>query len=135
MPNKRIKASELPKIRKKLLDAQGWLCPLCERDLSMVKPRQRCVDHDHALTGPAAGAVRGVLCSNCNGNEGRIKRRILCAQGHLTSIEWLENLLAYWKKHATNQTGMIHHTFKTAEERRLLKNKKARIYRARKAKR
>jgi hypothetical protein len=89
------------------------------------------VDHDHSKEGPNAGAIRGVLCSNCNGNEGRIRRRVLCAKGHLTEIEWLQNLVTYWRVHQTNQTGLIHHTHKTPNEERLLKNQKAREYRAR----
>ena len=127
---RRIKPAELPAIRKVLLDNQGWKCPLCERDMKYIKPQQRCVDHDHAKTGPSAGALRGVLCSNCNGNEGRVRRRVLCAQGHLTTIEWLENLLAYYKLHTTNQTGLVHHTHKTQEEVRLKRNADARKRRA-----
>jgi hypothetical protein len=129
---RKIKASDLKWVRDMLLEKQGWVCPLCGRDMRNVQPRQRCVDHDHALDGPAAGAIRGCLCSNCNGNEGRIKNRVDCSKGNLNPIEWLENLLNYWKKHRTNQTGLIHHTWKSPEERRILKNQKARDYRARK---
>lgn len=130
----RIKQGDRTKVRKILLDAQGWICPLCERDMKFIQPRQRCVDHDHNKTGPSAGAIRGVLCSNCNGNEGRIRRRVLCSQGHLDTIKWLENLLNYWKLHSTPQTNLIHDTFKTPNEERLLRNKKARIRRAKKGK-
>ena len=122
----RIKPADLKAIRTALIRKQEGLCPLCERELSYIKPQQRCVDHNHAKTGAAAGAIRGVLCSNCNGNEGRIRRRVLCAKGHLSELEWLKNLVAYWEEHQENQTGYIHHTYKTAEEERLLKNKKAR---------
>lgn len=126
----RIKPIDLKVVRAALLSAQDNICPLCERDLTYIKPQQRCVDHDHSKTGPAAGAIRGVLCSNCNGNEGRIRRRVLCAKGHLNEIEWLQNLLDYWRQHQENQTGLIHHTYKTANEERLIKNQKARQYRA-----
>jgi hypothetical protein len=128
----RIKQVDLKVVRAALVKEQGGLCPLCERELSYIKPQQRCVDHDHSKEGPSAGAIRGVLCSNCNGNEGRIRSRVLCAKGHLSEIEWLQNLLDYWKAHQTNQTGLIHHTHKTPNEERLLKNKKAREYRRRK---
>lgn len=127
----RIKPLDLKLVRAALLKEQDNLCPLCERDLSYIKPQQRCVDHDHSKEGPSAGAIRGVLCSNCNGNEGRIRTRVLCAKGHLSELEWLENLVAYLRKHETNQTGLIHHTHKTPNEERILKNKKAREYRAR----
>ena len=129
----RIKPLDLKVVRAALIQEQGGICPLCHRELKYIKPQQRCVDHDHSKTGPSAGAIRGVLCSNCNGNEGRIRNRVLCSKGHLSEIEWLEHLLAYWKTHTVNQTGLIHHTHKTPEEARLLRNKKARAYR-RKAK-
>ena len=128
----RIKAVDLKVVRQALLKEQDWICPLCERDLHYVKPQQRCVDHNHAKQGDSAGAIRAVLCSNCNGNEGRIRNRVLCAKGHLDEIEWLQNLVDYWREHQENQTGLIHHTHKTANEERLLKNKKAKAYRLRK---
>ena len=132
--NIRLKQIDLKVVRAALLEEQNWECPLCRRNLKYIQPAQRCVDHDHSKTGESAGAVRGVLCKNCNGNEGRIRRRVLCSQGSLESIDWLENLLAYWKLHATNQTGLIHHTHKTATELRLIQNKKARERRAKKRK-
>ena len=132
--NRKISARELPAIRTQLLDQQGWRCMLCERDMRMVRPKQRCVDHDHAKTGPSAGAIRGVLCSNCNGNEGRINTRVVCSKGTLSKVEWLENLLNYWKTHRTNQTGLVHHTYKTPDELRLLRNRRARQRRAAKKK-
>lgn len=119
-------------MRSALLKQQNYVCPLCGKDLKNLRPQQRCVDHDHALSGPSAGAIRGVLCSNCNGNEGRILKRVQCAKDNLTVIEWLENLLTYWKHHSVNRTGLIHHKWKTPEERRLIKNQKAREYRQRK---
>jgi len=130
----RLKPTDLKIVRAALLKEQGGICPLCERELKYVKPQQRCVDHDHAKTGASAGAIRGVLCSNCNGNEGRIRRRVLCSKGHLSEIEWLRNLLVYWEHHTVNRTGLVHHTYKTPDEERLLRNKKARAYRRRKAK-
>jgi len=127
---RKITRKELNTVRTKLLDQQGWKCPLCERNMKLVRPAQRCVDHDHSKTGPSAGAIRGVLCANCNGNEGRIRTRVVSAQGSLSSIEWLTNLLDYWRKHTTNQTGLVHPTYKTPEELREQRNKKARIMRA-----
>ena len=127
----RIKAVDLPVVRNALLKQQDNTCPLCERNMSYIKAQQRCVDHDHSKQGASAGAIRGVLCSNCNGNEGRIRNRVLVSKGHLSEIEWLKNLLDYWVEHKENQTGLIHHTHKTPNEERLLKNKKARAYRKR----
>jgi hypothetical protein len=122
----RIKAGDRKKIRNALYKQQDKICPLCQRDMSYLRPAQRCLDHDHAATGPSAGAIRGVLCKNCNGNEGRIRRRVLSSMGSLTEIEFLKNLVEYWELHSTNQTGLIHDTYKTPAEARAYRNKKAR---------
>jgi hypothetical protein len=45
-----------------LLEAQGGLCAICK-----VAPAAH-VDHDHAT-----GAVRALLCFNCNGGLGQFK--------------------------------------------------------------
>lgn len=47
-----------------MIEAQGGLCALCQE-----RPA-RHVDHDHVT-----GAVRGVLCFNCNGGLGQFKDR------------------------------------------------------------
>lgn len=47
-----------------LIDSQGGLCALCRE-----RPAAH-VDHDHVT-----GAVRGVLCFNCNGGLGQFKDR------------------------------------------------------------
>ena len=48
-----------------MLDGQGWSCPLCDTSMTLKSAH---VDHDH-LT----GAVRGILCFNCNGGLGQFK--------------------------------------------------------------
>lgn len=108
----RLKTTELKEVRQELFVKQKGICPLCETDLGALPSKQMCVDHDHAKTGPSAGAIRGVLCSNCNGREGAIRNRVMRAKRKITPIKWLENLLAYWKKHSTNQTGLIHPSHK-----------------------
>ena len=52
-----------------LLEAQGWVCPICERDAADLK---LVTDHEHAR-GWAGMAdkdkktyTRGILCSHCN---------------------------------------------------------------------
>lgn len=130
----RIKSYDLKKVRDALIEEQGGLCPLCERDLTQLKAIQRTVDHNHVKSGPGAGAVRGALCSNCNGNEGRIRRRVLSSKGSMDEIKWLSNLVAYWDKHKENFTGLIHYKHKTADELREIRNKKQRQRRAAKKK-
>lgn len=50
----------------RMLDAQGWLCKVCDKQLAMRtfdlrKSNVACVDHDHGT-----GKIRGILCSHCN---------------------------------------------------------------------
>lgn len=84
------------------------------------------LDHDHST-----GFIRDVLCLNCNGIEGKVFNLARRAKNNLTEQEWLENLIAYHKRHAVPQHGgILHHTHKSEEEKRLARNKKARLKRA-----
>jgi len=88
--------------------------------------KEPVLDHDHST-----GYLRDVLCRNCNGIEGKVFNLARRAKADLSVEEWVENLLAYWKRHAEPQHGgVFHHTHKTAEERRLARNAKARARRA-----
>lgn len=48
---------------EKLLDQQNGCCAICDRHHSEF-PKSLCVDHVHS--GENKGAIRGLLCSNCN---------------------------------------------------------------------
>ncbi|QWT56569.1 exonuclease VII [Stenotrophomonas phage BUCT598] len=47
-------------------------------------------------------------------------------------IQFCMGLGAYLRKHEENRTGLLHPTHRTADEKRLLRNKRARIARAKK---
>lgn len=121
-PSVRIKASQIKAVTARILAEQSGICPLCRQE---IPDGMACLDHDHAT-----GEIRGVLCRNCNGIEGRIRNRVTTARRKLSSIEWLANLLAYWKLHRTSQHHLLHPTYKTEDEKRLLRNAKARARRA-----
>lgn len=57
---------------KRLLEVQGWKCPVCRADLNQAKPH---ADHCHDTKRP-----RGILCAQCNQAEGMIRRSGLNAQ-------------------------------------------------------
>lgn len=122
----RIKASQAEQVRVHLLKSQKYRCPLCGGSMTANSKKQPVLDHDHQT-----GYLRDILCRNCNGIEGKVYNLARRAKADLTTLEWLEHLLLYWKRHTTPQHGgILHHTHKTPEEKRLANNAKARAKRA-----
>lgn len=88
--------------------------------------KRPALDHCHTT-----GFLRDVVCINCNGVEGKVFNLARRAKAGLTVEEWLRNLLSYYERHSTPQHGgVLHHTHKTEEEKRLARNAKARKARA-----
>ncbi len=114
----RIKISEIPAYRDKYIIDQKGKCWLCEIDLSKVTP---CLDHDHET-----GFLRGVLCQNCNGIEGKIHNLARRAKRDKTKYDFVNKVLSYWNHFSACQRKEIHPTHKTPDEKRLRRNKKAR---------
>ena len=120
--NKRITARQAPMVRTALLKKQGYSCPLCGGSLKSTANKNPALDHDHT-----SGFIRDVLCINCNGMEGKVFNLARRAKGRLSELGWLRNFIDYHERHATPQHGgILHHTHRTEEEKRLLRNKKAR---------
>ena len=113
--------------------AQGNKCPLCNANFGDAKlvgkklvPKYTPVlDHNHDN-----GRLRGVLCNNCNGMEGKIKNRVRRASRDLTDVEWLQNLLDYWTYHKEPRSPYMYPTHKTEDDKRIRRNKLARLRRA-----
>src|ERR1039458_7171981 len=99
----RLKGSEIAEARALILKSQGYCCALCGIDLRTVPPKQVCLDHSHAT-----GFVRGVLCINCNQQEGRVHNSARRAKRGRSPYEWLVSLIEYWEYHAANCTGIYH---------------------------
>ena len=117
----RIKTKDIPALRERKLAEQNGKCAICAVEITGdIKP---CLDHDHQT-----GAIRDVLCNNCNGIEGKVFR--LCRRmGRGKSPGWMLGLIDdYWLKHAEkfNSDPVFHPTHKTPDEKRLRRNKKAR---------
>lgn len=85
---KRIPHSKIPKVREKLAKKQGWKCPICGRDL-----RRLIVTLDHCHK---TGYMRGALCNNCNGLEGKLNGILARLDvGKLGFDEIIKRLAAY----------------------------------------
>ena len=117
----RLKESQLPKLKKELLVKQNGMCPLCKRNMSGLSHDNVVVDHDHE-----SGYVRAALCRNCNGIEGKIKMLAVRCSSLKGYMNWIIRLANYYHKHREPQTNYIHHTHKTAYEKKALRNKRAR---------
>ena len=121
---RRLTATQVKLIRTKLAAEQGNRCALCGAQFGPKAPLDPVLDHDHKT-----GAVRGVLHRGCNSLLGKVEnngprygvRDILAFCGGLSN---------YLRKHMTNITGYLHPTHKTEDEKRLLRNMRARKSRA-----
>jgi hypothetical protein len=114
----RIKNKDIPALRDKIQAEQNGECWLCDVKLSTVVP---CLDHDHET-----GKIRGVLCGNCNGIEGKIHNLVRRAKRGMFKQDYLKRVIEYWLKHIVEPRSEIHPTHKTPDEKRLRRNKKAR---------
>lgn len=92
-----LTAKTLKEEKLQLYTAQNGVCRICKRDLN-PDVYSNHLDHDHALSGPRAGKVRGLLCNLCNATEGQIKHKFdrsgLKGQG-IDMVEWLKALVEY----------------------------------------
>jgi hypothetical protein len=120
----RIKTCDIPALRDRIAAEQGMACGICGVDLRSVK---MCLDHDHRT-----GVIRGVLCQNCNGIEGKVSNLANRGKRQGTRYGFIQSVLAYWDRHSTAQRQELHPLHRTADEKRLLRNKRARKRRAEK---
>lgn len=123
---KKLTAAQVKLVRVKIAAEQGNRCALCQGQLGIKAPLDPVLDHDHAT-----GAVRGVLHRGCNSLLGKVENNAP-RYGVRNIRAFCSGLAGYLLKHMTNVTGLLHHTYKTEDEKRLLRNKRARIARAKK---
>ena len=121
----RLKQSEVPLAKVLISKKQGGRCALCDEPLALITAQNRCLDHDHKT-----GVIRGVLCRNCNGIEGKIFNLINRAKRKKTVLQWAKKLIAYWILHSKPQTSRLHPTHRTPDEKRIKRNTQARKKRA-----
>lgn len=118
----RIKTAQIPVVKAQILKRQEGRCPLCTKGITVA---EACLDHDHYT-----GLIRGALCRNCNGIEGKVKGLALRGRRLLSQKQYIANIVRYWIKHETDQTGLFHPTHLSDDEKRIKRNEKARKRRA-----
>ena len=136
----KLKHSEIKAHRDKLLEKQKNKCWICGADFSDAyynyKKRKTAPKHSPVLDhNHDTGKVRGVLCSGCNSIEGLIVKGIdryhtnISREDVTQVMVFLGQLSGYYWHYDTYPMDVIHPNHKTNEEKRLSKNKKARLKR------
>lgn len=120
----KMKQKDIASVKATLLET-SLHCPLCGTPWARILSRDVCLDHCH-LT----GYVRGLLCRNCNGNLGRLEGLATRSKKNLPMLAWLRNSYNFLEHHKIPRTDWVHPTYKTADEKRLARNAKARAARA-----
>ena len=118
---RKLKASEVGDVREELRGKQLGRCALCK--LPLV-PGDSVLDHDHST-----GLIRGSLHRGCNSLLGKIENNYK-RYGVRNLGAFCAGVADYLRVHMVDQTGLLHPTFKTEEEKRLARNAKARKARA-----
>jgi hypothetical protein len=106
----KIKASQISQTRADFLQQQQYKCGLCGLD---------CTDDPVLDHNQKEGFLREVLHRQCNALLGRIENN---APRHLVPLEelaqFLRNAANYLDKHKSNQSGLLHPTYFTTEEKK-----------------
>ena len=120
----RLKPKDVARWRAARLGEQGGYCSLCGLELNAS---EAVADHCHS-----SGKMRGVLHRGCNAWLGKVENSIRINKLQ-DKIELLvsERVLAYMRC----TLDVYHPTYRTEEEKRVRRNKRARKRRATKSKR
>ena len=89
-----------------------------------MAPGTEVLDHDHST-----GAVRATLHRGCNALLGKIENNHK-RYGVVNLAAFTNGVAAYLQYHMTNQTGWLHPTHKSEDEKRIRRNTLARKARA-----
>jgi hypothetical protein len=120
---RRLKTTEVGTVREKLRAEQGGTCALCRLPVAAEKA---VLDHDHST-----GAIRAALHRGCNSLLGKVENNA-ARYGVPNVSAFGAGLGPYLNRHMINTTGLLHPTHKSEDEKRLLRNKRARTARAKK---
>lgn len=117
---KKITTAEIKPLREELLKTQNNKCLLCEQHCS---PEDAVLDHRHS-----DGQVRGVLHRFCNTFLGKLENGT--SRNRITK-SMLRNIFKNFENYVSRETGLLHPTHLTPEEKKA-RNKKRAAKRAKK---
>ena len=121
---KRITFSKIEELREKYSKKQGNTCPICGRSLLRLRAT---LDHCHKT-----GYLRGVLCNNCNGLEGKLSGIIARIDVSKLGYETIMRNIAAWIDPANLKRKHIHPNAETLGEQKLRQKKRTQTLRIRK---
>lgn len=113
-----INTDQLKDYRASILLKQNDKCAICKKDLPEGNDVGN-VDHQHLFKADELevcgnGLIRGVLCRECNVLEGKIWNaahrygKAKSSDPVNSRIEWLENLLDYYKNNCSHHEPVLH---------------------------
>lgn len=121
----KIKQSELPELREIQAEQQGGRCPIT----GYILGEDKVADHCHRT-----GMHRGTLPSWVNSRLGKIENAARAMEKHFSIPATLRACAAYIEKYERDPTYLLHHTYKTPDQKkeaaRLKRNASARAKRA-----
>ena len=120
---RRLKPSEVKAWREHMLALQGGECLLCGKPLCK---EDAVADHSHKH-----GWMRGVLHRGCNALLGKIENnhKRMGVPDLSCFLDGVKEYLAYGEAEPFEEDGPYHPSYRTPEEKRLLRNKRARLKR------
>lgn len=110
----KLKAKEVKTTRLDLRSKQGMKCALCKLPVSEA---EAVLDHCHKT-----GAIRATLHRGCNSLLGRVENN--APRYRVDVLAFAQGLGEYLATHKTNQTGLLHPSHRTPEEKKLLAKKR-----------
>jgi hypothetical protein len=107
----KLKYKEIPAVRNYLLEQQEHRCGLCD---DIIDEGKAVLDHDHR-----SGIIRRVLHRGCNSMLGKIENNMARSEIDLFRLMKIADKVADYISNTT--TNWIHPTYKTQEERAMMK--------------
>ena len=104
---KKLKQTEIKKIRDRFYRQQDGMCPLCDREMEDF-----VLDHDHST-----GHCRSTLCRLCNSLEGKIENWIRRYGKGVDRVLFIKNLIQYWEKDYSRNP--LHYKHKTETDKQI----------------
>ena len=112
----RLLSKQIKATRDSLVEAQGHSCALCGAPIT--EGQRVHLDHHHGT-----GAIRGALHGQCNLLLGKLERGV--KMGIPDPEGFLAGIGPYLALHKENQTGLLHPTHLTPEEKKSKAKRKA----------